>query len=125
MKSITFLSFPVFAICVFVSCGSDDPDPEPPEPPTETDEGFTTPLSYDGLTLVWNDEFDGNSLNSTNWSYDIGTGCPDLCGWGNQELQYYRAENVSVNSGKLLITARDQDLKVVNILLEKLSLGIK
>jgi beta-glucanase (GH16 family) len=60
------------------------------------------------LSLVWSDEFDGTSLDTTNWSYDIGDGCPSLCGWGNNELQYYRSQNVEVSGGNLIITARQQ-----------------
>ena len=55
--------------------------------------------SYAQYTLVWSDEFDGSSLDRSRWSYDTGTGCPNLCGWGNNELQYYRSANVSVTGG--------------------------
>ncbi len=57
-------------------------------------------------SLVWSDEFNGTSLNTGDWNYDIGTGCPSLCGWGNNELEYYRAENVAVSGGNLVITSR-------------------
>lgn len=58
--------------------------------------------------LVWNDEFDGNSLNTNNWVYDIGTGSG---GWGNNELQYYtnRTDNVKVENGNLVITAKKEN----------------
>jgi len=52
------------------------------------DMGYVTPLSYDGWELVWHDEFDGNTINSDNWVFETGDGCPDLCGWGNNELQF-------------------------------------
>lgn len=58
--------------------------------------------------LVWSDEFDGSSLDLTKWEPQIGTGCPNLCGWGNQELQYYRAENATVAGGMLTIEARQE-----------------
>ncbi|MHC5183790.1 MAG: carbohydrate-binding protein [Planctomycetota bacterium] len=64
---------------------------------------------YGAYQLVWSDEFDGTSLNTSNWSYDIGNGCPNLCGWGNAELQYYRSQNVSVSGGNLIIESREQD----------------
>ncbi len=60
------------------------------------------------MSLVWSDEFDGTSLNTANWTIDIGDGCPDLCGWGNNELEYYRAENVDVSEGYLTLTARQE-----------------
>lgn len=58
--------------------------------------------------LVWSDEFDGTSLDLSKWEHQIGTGCPSLCGWGNNELQYYRSQNVTVSGGLLRITARQQ-----------------
>ncbi|MEL6969602.1 MAG: glycoside hydrolase family 16 protein [Bacteroidota bacterium] len=62
-------------------------------------------------SMVWSDEFDGDSVDDSKWSYDLGDGCdisPDLCGWGNNELQYYtdRPENVRVNDGILTMTAK-------------------
>ena len=71
--------------------------------------GYTSPESYDGYTLVWRDEFDADTLNTTNWSYEIGNGCPNLCGWGNNELEYYREDNTSLVSGHLVITAKKQN----------------
>ncbi|CAL2104559.1 Endo-1,3(4)-beta-glucanase, family GH16-CBM6 lipoprotein precursor [Tenacibaculum sp. 190130A14a] len=58
--------------------------------------------------LVWGDEFNTDgALNSSLWTYDIGTG---QNGWGNNELQYYtdRPENVIVQNGILIITARKE-----------------
>lgn len=76
--------------------------------PVDIGQGYSTPISYPGMTLKWNDEFEGNILNDGSWSYDIGTGCPELCGWGNNELQYYREENVKVEDGNLVIEARNE-----------------
>ncbi|WP_020207716.1 di-heme oxidoredictase family protein [Gilvimarinus chinensis] len=47
--------------------------------------------------LLWEDNF--NSLNSEHWNVVTGNGCqlgPNLCGWGNQELENYQADNVSI-----------------------------
>lgn len=58
--------------------------------------------------LVWADEFDYEGApDSSKWGYHLGDGCPNLCGFGNNELQYYsdRPENVKVEDGKLIITA--------------------
>jgi beta-glucanase (GH16 family) len=57
-------------------------------------------------SLVWADEFNGTTLSTADWNYDIGTGCPSLCGWGNNELEYYRSQNVAVTGGNLVITAK-------------------
>lgn len=69
--------------------------------------GFAPPARA-ALSLVWFDEFDGTTLNTADWSYDIGDGCPDLCGWGNAELEYYRSQNVTVSGGNLVITAKHE-----------------
>lgn len=67
----------------------------------------------DGYQLVWADEFDYEGLpDTTKWSYDVGDGCPDICGWGNNELQYYtdsRIKNARVANGLLTIEAHKED----------------
>lgn len=73
-----------------------------------SDEGYTTPESYDGMTLVWQDEFEGDALNMDNWSFEKGTG---EWGWGNNELQYYREENTAVSDGYLIITAKEEEFE--------------
>lgn len=52
--------------------------------------------------LVWEDEFNGTSVDVTKWEAEIGGG-----GWGNNELQYYtdRTLNASVSAGTLKINA--------------------
>lgn len=63
--------------------------------------------------LVWSDEFEKDGApDSTKWNFDIGDGCPDNCGWGNNELQYYTRdpENVRVENGHLIIEARQDSL---------------
>jgi len=72
------------------------------------------PSSDPAYELVWSDEFDGTALDLDKWQPQIGTGCPDLCGWGNEELQYYRAENATVADGFLTITAREERIEESN-----------
>ncbi len=95
----------LFLICLFgiYSCGGDGEDtPEEPKSIIPT-EGADSPLSYPNMSLVWQDEFNGTSLNASNWTYEIGTG---NSGWGNNELQYYTSENTSILEGNLVITAK-------------------
>ena len=73
--------------------------------------GYSTPDSYDGMTMVWSDEFDGPEINSNNWTFEIGTGNG---GWGNNELQYYQEDNTSIIDGNLVIEARRQTLESSN-----------
>ncbi len=62
--------------------------------------------------LVWQDEFDGTSLDTSRWEPQIGDGCDiGLCGWGNSELQYYKAENATVSGGTLKITAKSERVR--------------
>jgi beta-glucanase (GH16 family) len=56
--------------------------------------------------LVFEDNFDGDTLDAAKWNIDEGDGCPDLCGWGNNELQSYSADNISVTNGLLRIEGR-------------------
>jgi beta-glucanase (GH16 family) len=64
------------------------------------------------MELIWADEFDGTALDTNNWSYDLGDGCPELCGWGNNEWQFYTdaPENIKVENGLLVITGREDSI---------------
>lgn len=66
--------------------------------------GYTTPLSYAGYDLVWNDEFEGTTI-SDNWTHELGNS-----GWGNNESQNYTANaaNSYIQDGKLIIEAREE-----------------
>lgn len=65
---------------------------------------------YEGYSLIWQDEFNNTSLNETFWNFEIGDGCDrGLCGWGNNELEYYREENTKVTGGNLVITAKEEN----------------
>lgn len=68
-------------------------------------DGYTTPESYVGYNLIWQDEFSGTAINTANWTHETGAG-----GWGNQESQYYtdRAENSWISNGNLIIEAREE-----------------
>ena len=68
------------------------PEPIPPDPP-------------EGMELVWSDEFDGDTVDLDNWTYDIGG-----WGWGNGESQYYtdRPDNARPENGVLVIEGRDE-----------------
>lgn len=91
LKVATLLMIPVFVMIAGISGCSD------------SDSDFNV--------LVMQDEFDTEGApNSELWTFEIGTGNN---GWGNNELQYYtdRTENVTVQNGFLLITAREEDFE--------------
>ena len=79
-------------------------------PPNMTAEANTSDWE-----LTFEDNFDGDTLDTEIWSYDIGNGFyePDgtfVPGWGNQELQSYQEDNVRVENGQLIIEAKDQEV---------------
>lgn len=72
--------------------------------------GYDAPTSYAGYTLAWSDEFNGGSLDAAAWTAETGDGCPGLCGWGNNELEYYTnpPNNLFFQDGKMIIEAREE-----------------
>ena len=55
--------------------------------------------------VIFIDNFKNTSLDLKHWNYDLGDGCPELCGWGNKEYQHYTKENVFLRNEKLVIKA--------------------
>ncbi len=80
---------------------------------TTSNTGYTTPLSYPGYTLVWNDEFSGTTPDLSTWNTEIGNGSG---GWGNHELEYYtgNTKNLFVSNGNLVIEARKEPINGLN-----------
>lgn len=82
---------------------------------TDDDPGTGSAITeYEGFTLVWSDEFEGASLDRSNWTFETGDGT-DFglpAGWGNSELQLYteNQENISIqqdgDASVLAITAQ-------------------
>ncbi len=60
-------------------------------------------------TLVWADEFNTTVLDASKWTAENGGG-----GWGNGELQYYKAANATVSTGTLKITAKKERVQANN-----------
>jgi hypothetical protein len=73
--------------------------------------GFTSPLSYPGYTLVWNDEFNGSTINTNDWNFETGGS-----GWGNNELEYYTnsTKNAYLSNGNLVIEAKKETMGTNN-----------
>ncbi|MFV8280588.1 family 16 glycosylhydrolase [Christiangramia marina] len=55
--------------------------------------------------IIFEEDFNADTLNMEVWNYEEGNGCPDLCGWGNNEKQIYNRNYVALEDGKLVITA--------------------
>lgn len=55
-------------------------------------------------SLIWADEFDSPTLNTSNWAHEVGG-----WGWGNNEWQYYTpGDNLTIEDGILIIEARQE-----------------
>ena len=59
-------------------------------------------------TLIWSDEFDGDRIDRSTWTFTTGGS-----GNGNGELQFYTAasENAYLDDGKLVIEARREQME--------------
>ncbi|MEW9799260.1 family 16 glycosylhydrolase [Alteromonas sp. CYL-A6] len=76
-----------------------NPEPPPPPPPPQTPEEA-------GWVVVWEDQFDDDTINTENWNFLTGDGSEyGIPGWGNNELQYYEEDNAFIEDGKLVIQA--------------------
>ncbi|MEN0005408.1 MAG: family 16 glycosylhydrolase [Bacteroidota bacterium] len=61
--------------------------------------------------VLWEDEFEQTVLDTNKWSFQLGDGCDiNLCGWGNNELQWYQSENVEIVDGTLRIIAKEEQV---------------
>lgn len=78
-----------------------------------TSERETKAAATTSSKLVWSDEFNGSSIDTSKWGYEIGTGS---WGWGNNEQQYYtnRGENAYVSGGSLHIRAKRESYGGMN-----------
>jgi beta-glucanase (GH16 family) len=61
--------------------------------------------------LVWQEDFNNKTLNEQVWNFELGNGCPKVCGWGNNEKQLYTKNNHSIKGGNLIITINKEGEK--------------
>lgn len=60
-------------------------------------------IGEDPWTLRWSDEFDGTSVDTAKWNFENKGD-----GFGNNEAQYYRTQNATVENGNLVINAKKE-----------------
>ncbi len=68
-----------------------------------TNYSIDEPMPVHTAELLWSDEFNGNSLDRSKWSFDTSR---NKVGWFNGELQYYaadRPQNLRLQNGRLII----------------------
>lgn len=58
--------------------------------------------------LIWEENFNGKKLDEKVWNFELGDGCPNICGWGNNERQIYTKNNHSVENGFLIINVNKE-----------------
>lgn len=77
----------------------------------ENSAGYETEGTQFGYDLVYHEEFADGTIPVENFNFEIGDGCPNLCGWGNSELQEYSdsPENVYIENGNLVIKAIEEN----------------
>lgn len=96
---------------------SHTPDQDDPDDPSESETAPAT-IDVDGSDATWSDEFNGNELDSTKWTNQEGNkdyyGIGGTINWGNNELQNYKSDNVTVSDGKLNITAKKENTTVTD-----------
>ena len=92
----------LLASAVLVSCSTTAP-PEPDEQSVAQHQPDA--IDSSDWQLVWQDEFDGNSIDQSKWSFE-----QNCWGGGNDEQQCYtdRPENAYVDNGVLNIVARKE-----------------
>src|ERR1041384_6063595 len=84
---------------MFVSCQKESPAQDATTRPERL---VNTEATYQ---LVWEDQFDGSSVDQRKWNFENGNLHV------NNEKQYYQASNASVTGGNLVITARKQSVE--------------
>ena len=89
----------IISSALLTYCSEDDDNPV-------EENGNNDSLNIEGYNLLWNDEFEGSTVDPNKWSYEINGN-----GGGNNELQYYtdRAENSFVSDGNLNIVAQQEE----------------
>ena len=65
------------------------------------------PTHMESSVFEWFDDFNNESLDTNFWNVEYGNGCPDLCGFGNNEAQTYTGSNHNLmfENGKLILRA--------------------
>jgi beta-glucanase (GH16 family) len=74
-----------------------------------------TPPVTNQWNIVWDDEFNGTSINPNAWTFETGNGGSNP-GWGNNELEYYtsRTNNAYESGGLLHIVAQEESYNGFN-----------
>ena len=101
MKNLNIIFWNIIGITTLTLIGSCATDQVLTPAPCEFPE-------LEGYSLAWSDEFDAAEIDLNTWTFEIGDGCDrGICGWGNNELEYYTDSdnNALIRDGSLVIRA--------------------
>src|ERR1700761_5333415 len=91
----------ILAFCLFTSCSKSNGNLSPVKVVTPPD---TTKIVAPVYQLVWSDEFNGTTIDTSKWGFDLGN-----LGVNNEE-EYYQTQNATVANGNLVITAKKESV---------------
>ncbi|MBS1530182.1 MAG: glycoside hydrolase family 16 protein, partial [Bacteroidetes bacterium] len=98
---IPMIILAAFAVTILVSCSkSGNLNNGPIIVKTDTTKKVAPTYS-----LVWSDEFDEATVDTSKWHFEIGGG-----GWGNAEQEYYQPNNATISNGNLVITVKKESV---------------
>jgi beta-glucanase (GH16 family) len=105
LAAAAFIGAAALSVLSFAACD---------EIPSENGGNVVEVPAVDPLTpagnCIWSDEFEGDAVLSEKWTFETGNNN----GWGNNELQFYRAENSALlpipgeDARALVITAKKE-----------------
>ena len=72
---------------------------------------FNNGVGYIENPVLFNENFEDSFLDLNYWNYELGDGCPNLCGWGNNESQIYTKNNIFIRDKKLVLKATKRNNK--------------
>lgn len=110
MKKLFIL---ILLLFVMVGCESTPTEPIETEIPSvpngllplSATSDCAVPSLEGGWVCIWADEFDGDAVDETKWTFEEGG-----FGGGNQEVQYYSRNNAEIVDSKLVITAHKESI---------------
>ncbi len=95
--------FILFSICLFSFCKKSTEQNTVTVPPVQN------PADTSTYQLVWSDEFNNASIDTSVWNFETGGN-----GFGNNEQEYYQRANADIENGNLVITAKKETVGTNN-----------
>src|SRR3569833_1775938 len=104
MKIIIPIVILLHAILLLGSCSKSDGNLDNKNNPVVIPTDTTKKPPEPTYSLVWYDEFDGPDIDTTKWNFELGSHGV------NNEKEYYKKENATIQDGILVITAKAENV---------------